>query len=455
MATFGQGINPQLGAINYSPILQGSVAGAQMAAKGGQMIGQGLANLGQEVGQGIQKYAEQKKKNAERDGRVDAALGAIQANAKIMDRYGQKDAAASLRLAGYNLIQEPNLDKRAAMADTAVSSFLQGQQIEAGAKQKQIGEQAAELLMRYGQSGGASSYMGTNGETFGSPEANLMAQNQYLAQTTTRLQQDKLLAEAQALRTPKPENLTVPEMAIRAEITAEKKRLKRDLTPEEEANKIKDVQLRTSPSPVSPEETARYTLLTGEMKDIGAKADAALRLRPTLKSLYDKLEKGLQTGELEDFKTTISGYAKAVGIPVDEKMLADKQSARASFGTFLMEYIAATKGSISERENTLFMSMGPQFANIPEANKELLALVISRQDLDMQLGNIYRNGLSNNKISIAKINEDMQAYRQEFEKKYEINIGKLEEKYVPQKPSSMEQKVWDAMPMADKAMFKK
>lgn len=61
MATFGQGINPQLGAINYSPILQGSVAGAQMAAQGGSMIGQGLANLGQEVGKGIATYQLNKK----------------------------------------------------------------------------------------------------------------------------------------------------------------------------------------------------------------------------------------------------------------------------------------------------------------------------------------------------------------------------------------------------------
>jgi len=61
MATFGQGINPQFGAIDYSPILKGSVAGAEMAAKGGQMIGQGLANLGQEVGKGIATYQLNKK----------------------------------------------------------------------------------------------------------------------------------------------------------------------------------------------------------------------------------------------------------------------------------------------------------------------------------------------------------------------------------------------------------
>ena len=146
MATFGQGINPQLGAIDYSPILRGSMAGAQMAAQGSQMIGQGLANLGQEVGQGIQKYAEQKKKNAERDGRVNTAIGSLQSIAKTMDKYGRKEEAEALRLAGYNLIQEPNLDKRAAMADTAIGSFLQGQQIEAGAKQRQLGEQAAQYV---------------------------------------------------------------------------------------------------------------------------------------------------------------------------------------------------------------------------------------------------------------------------------------------------------------------
>ena len=56
MATFGQGINAQLGAIDYSPIQRGSAVGAQLAAQGGSMIGQGLANLGQEVGKGVETY---------------------------------------------------------------------------------------------------------------------------------------------------------------------------------------------------------------------------------------------------------------------------------------------------------------------------------------------------------------------------------------------------------------
>jgi len=53
MATFGQGINAQLGAIDYSAYQRG-------AAQGAQSIGQGLANLGQEVGAGLKKRGEYK-----------------------------------------------------------------------------------------------------------------------------------------------------------------------------------------------------------------------------------------------------------------------------------------------------------------------------------------------------------------------------------------------------------
>ena len=202
MATFGQGINPQLGAIDYSPILRGSLAGAQMAAQGSQMIGQGLANLGQEVGQGIQKYAEQKKKNAERDGRVNTAIGSLQSIAKTMDKYGRKEEAEALRLAGYNLIQEPNLDKRAAMADTAIGSFLQGQQIEAGAKQRQLGEQAAQYVRAATQADG-NPFSAVVRDVAGgySPmgaEAQTLGQGLYQQQQLVASQIDKNLREKQA-----------------------------------------------------------------------------------------------------------------------------------------------------------------------------------------------------------------------------------------------------------------
>ena len=80
MATFGQGINAQFGAIDYSPIQRGSAVGAQLAAQGGQMIGQGLANLGQEVGKGVETYF--KKQDM-----MKAQLGEIRAFAESDPAY--------------------------------------------------------------------------------------------------------------------------------------------------------------------------------------------------------------------------------------------------------------------------------------------------------------------------------------------------------------------------------
>jgi hypothetical protein len=92
MATFGQGINPQLGAIDYSPILRGSMAGAQMAAQGSQMIGQGLANLGQEVGKGVEAYYKKKEENKLVDDGITAIQNLNTSNPEILKNLGVKDA---------------------------------------------------------------------------------------------------------------------------------------------------------------------------------------------------------------------------------------------------------------------------------------------------------------------------------------------------------------------------
>jgi hypothetical protein len=82
MATFGQGINPQLGAIDYSPIQRGAAVGAQLAAQGGSMIGQGLANLGQEVGKGIQEYTKNKEERDMYTTGIESKMGRIAATMK-------------------------------------------------------------------------------------------------------------------------------------------------------------------------------------------------------------------------------------------------------------------------------------------------------------------------------------------------------------------------------------
>jgi hypothetical protein len=151
----GSQVNAALGRTDFTPFLQGAMQGAQAQARGAENIAQGLAGLGQQVGRGIEKYSEQKKKNAERDGRINATLGAIQANAKTLERYGRTEEAETLRAAGANILQETDLNKRAAMSQGVIESFLQGIQIESGARQRQLGEQAAQYSGLLEQSGGA------------------------------------------------------------------------------------------------------------------------------------------------------------------------------------------------------------------------------------------------------------------------------------------------------------
>ncbi len=70
MARFGQGLNPQLTAVDYSPIMQGTQVAAQGIQQGGAAIGNALAYLGQKAGDVIQQRGEMK-------GQVKAAEVAI------------------------------------------------------------------------------------------------------------------------------------------------------------------------------------------------------------------------------------------------------------------------------------------------------------------------------------------------------------------------------------------
>jgi len=193
----GSQVNAALGRTDFTPFLQGAMQGAQAQARGAELIGQGLAGLGQQVGRGIEKYSEQKKKNAERDGRINATLGAIQANAKTLERYGRTEEAETLRAAGANILQETDLNKRAAMSQGVIESFLQGQQIESGARQRQLGEQAAQYSGLLEQSGGAD-------VSLESGPMSSIAQQQGRAMYLDNLYKQSQIAQNFAAAQPKP-----------------------------------------------------------------------------------------------------------------------------------------------------------------------------------------------------------------------------------------------------------
>jgi hypothetical protein len=242
----GTQVNAALGRTDYTPFLQGALQGAQSQARGGELIGQGLAGLGQQVGQGIEKYSEQKKKNAERDGRINATLGAIQANAKTLEKYGRKEEAETLRAAGANILQETDLNKRAAMSQGVLEAFLQGQQIESGARQRQLGEQAAQYLSTATKTGGrpfsAVVKDASGGYSAMNPEAEAAGQQQYLNQELIRSQIAKNLA-------PKIPDLSLPEQqlaALRRDFVTKNNRPPTDI---EDVKMMEKVQSSALPQP--------------------------------------------------------------------------------------------------------------------------------------------------------------------------------------------------------------
>lgn len=63
MLTYGSQVNPSLGRVDYSPLLQGAMARAQGTQQAGQAYGQAFANLGKGIASGIDEYQKRKMAN--------------------------------------------------------------------------------------------------------------------------------------------------------------------------------------------------------------------------------------------------------------------------------------------------------------------------------------------------------------------------------------------------------
>jgi hypothetical protein len=221
----------------------------------------------------------------------------------------------------------------------------------------------------------------------------------------------------------KPPKVPFQEQTAMKEIAALEKRLGRVSTEQEQADVYSKI-LRGSSMAGDPNEKATLELLVKELPVVGERADIALRLKPTVFSIMEKLRSGITTGKLEGLKTDIIGFARGLGVPVDESKLGAQETIRAQMGQLMFEWLNQTKGSVSERENMLFQLMGPEFSKSNAANDDLMELVNSRMDLDIQLGSIYRNGLSKGD-KISTINGNLQDARELFSKRYDKKVDDL------------------------------
>lgn len=191
MATFGQGINVNLGAVDYSPILKGSMAGAAMAAQGSAAIGQGLANLGQEVGKGMQIYYKKKEENK----LMDDSINTLQnLNTKSPELF-------------VNVIKDPSnrADWRALIktAGGPAQVMQMASTLNAG-----IDERGGQALADLYSSQGTAEISPEDGGTY-SAKARILGRNQFMKEQTdaatlanTQAETDLRLANAGKARAP-------------------------------------------------------------------------------------------------------------------------------------------------------------------------------------------------------------------------------------------------------------
>lgn len=451
---FGTTVNPQLGAVDYSNYLRGALTGAQMEAEGGAAIGRGIASglssIGSEIGSGMKQYAENKKKLKTQEGSIKSVSNLFSSALNVEQKKGNPQAEIVTFLQdALSKLNDPSasVDERYAFSTNAVTGLSNIIQLGAQSAKEQEDKNAAQygnLLRRF--NGNIPSIVDTRGFTATQKAAGT---NQYLNQ---RLIEQK--GTPPPPKTPKPENLTFQEQAFAAQKKALEASLGREANDQEIATLYRDIMRTASPTG-DPAETARMDLIAKELPRLGENADSARRIMPNLSSLQKKLDAGLKTGKLEDFKTDAMAFANSLGIAIDEAALGSSESARAQFGQFLLEYFAATKGAITERENALFASMGPQFSKSNEANKDLLSLVEARLKLDLELGNIYRDGLSSG-MGLVEINRDLQKARNKFEERYNSTFDKLEDKYVTgdSPPEGVPLSTWNKMTPEGKALWK-
>ena len=170
-----------------------------------------------------------------------------------------------------------------------------------------------------------------------------------------------------------------------------------------------------------PEEDLRWKQFGKTIEADVASGDNARKLLPAVNRVSALFEKGtVDTGFGTKVTNEMRSIGKAIGIPIDESKLKDTQEAEAYTGRFFLEYIQQTKGSISEKENAIFQSLGPELSKDTAVNKNLIKMVKDRLDLDQKVARLA-DGWRAKRISREQYEEE----RQKLLDKYDQRIDSL------------------------------
>ena len=381
----GTQVNAALGRTDFTPFLQGALQGAQGQARGAENIAQGLAGLGQQAAAGMrEQYKEAKELKLEERKYKDT----IASGMKVLDVLSKiPDIPESVKklLPGFTQgLGNPNvsLSEQAASANMLTNIF--GSVLSSGLKTT-MENSADDAAARY-----ANAVTESQGRDFSmlnevSPTAKLKGQ-----QLAANLAKTKSETYENLANRTKPVALSYP--------TADEAR-----KAGEAANPGLIVEVKPAPGGgftfnsgqallPNKEAEGRLESFNKEVDRLVLTGESARQVAPAIESLLGSLESGkLKTGFGEAAKSQMRSVGKAIGFAVDEDALANSQQATAMFGQMILQYYDRTKGGISNAENILFQSFGPEIGKSEAANKSILTFSKKRGQLDRNLEGIARS----------------------------------------------------------------
>ncbi len=222
MATFGQGINPALGRIDYTPYMQGAMQGAQMQARGMEALGQGIS-------QGLKEYYKNREEKQIIEGVTNNVSDFLEKHPDAAPQFGLKDpkdkkainviiksAGGGDALTGAKTIQASlgQLDqmftaKKAAEIDNR--NFMLG--VQTGKIPEGASPAVAQSVMKFLSDKAQMEKTAAETLSIGAPKP-----ADPLKDALTQAQTDKLKAETAAIGAPKPVDTFGDESGLRKEL---------------------------------------------------------------------------------------------------------------------------------------------------------------------------------------------------------------------------------------------
>jgi hypothetical protein len=407
----GSQVNAALGRTDFTPFLQGALQGAQAQGRGAENIAAGLAGLGQQAAAGMrEQYKEAKELKKEERGYKDTIASGLKVLEVLSKTPDIPDSVKELLPKFTQGLGNPNvaLSEQAASANMLTNIF--GSVLNTGLK----------TTMENSANNAAARYANAITESQGRP----------FSMINEVSPTDKFRGEQMAANLAKTKSETIENLANRTKPvalsypTADAAR-----KAGEAANPGLVVEVKPAPGggftfnsgqALLPDKAAegRLESFNKEIDRLVLTGESARQVAPAVESLLGSLESGkLKTGFGEAAKTQMRSVAKAIGFSVDENALANSQQATAMLGQLILQYYDRTKGGISNAENILFQSFGPEMGKSEEANKAILTFSKKRGQLDRSLEGIarsYRMGEIDQKDAQKQISSTYKKYDEDI-----------------------------------------